>query len=137
MLLALLLTSSLATAQEGYIGIGTTFHKTDIPQLEIGAIVDGWEASLFMAREKEVDRNPYGLSIGKRFDLLKTHPLDIYGLFGASYINGSELVTNYNFKLGLAFRVTKHIEIAVTHHSNADTNKTNDGYDVITIRSVF
>lgn len=138
-IILLLVASYDARAENGArISLGYSLFNSTLPMGEIGYEYNGWEAALSQLGEGETKNGDQGnVTVYSLSHLVRPHWSFLWGenyyRLGVAYVDGSPLVGDTNFRLGIGMEY-KVFQVEYFHLSSAGIHETNSGIDGIQLR---
>lgn len=121
------------------IGVGKTLINSHLKVGEIGYEYNDWEFSATILEEGQT-KNGFqsdNMHIYSASYLTKpkwgVYGVDPYFRLGVSYNDGSKLIGNSNFRLGVGLDFHDVWRVEFSHHSSAGIHNPNTGLDYITL----
>lgn len=121
------------------VSLGHTVFNSQVTVGEVGYEYEGWEVAATQmgsgsTKRGDVDVTPvYSVSylVEPRWGLLWG---ENYYRLGVAYVDGSPLVGDTNFRLGIGVNYYDVFSLEYVHYSSAGIHETNTGIDAIQLR---
>lgn len=124
------------------VGIGQSVVNSHLKTGEVGYHINNWEFQATLQESGETDRGNQDL-----LDIYSvsyvTEPnwgvwgVDPYLRLGVSYNDGSPMVGDVNFRLGVGVDFHNVWRVEYSHHSSAGIHSPNTGIDYVTVSYLF
>lgn len=121
------------------IGVGKTVINSHLKVGEIGYEYNGWELNVAILEDGQTVNGLQSENMKIYSISYLTKPkwgvygIDPYFRLGVSYNDGSKLIGNSNFRLGVGLDFHDVWRVEFSHHSSAGIHTPNTGLDYITL----